>query len=180
VLYFLLTGDMGDLRAAIEPPAMMRNGVTLLVGRLLYMLIPFILGYVVLSFVLAIVGEGYYHAKDQLTRSSPHGELPNMLVEAAALMRYRKGLRGSRHWKKLPLRAGARAKLTTEEREEKVYGAPCCYTCINCVWSSDCFQCALSLCSSEVSRAICLDENVWTVRIYDLFAYIYSDTMTAC
>uniref|UniRef100_A0A6U1JJ04 Polycystin cation channel PKD1/PKD2 domain-containing protein n=1 Tax=Tetraselmis chuii TaxID=63592 RepID=A0A6U1JJ04_9CHLO len=120
VLYFLLTGDMGDLRAAIEPPAMMRNGVTLLVGRLLYMLIPFILGYVVLSFVLAIVGEGYYHAKDQLTRSSPHGELPNMLVEAAALMRYRKGLRGSRHWKKLPLRAGARAKLTTEEREEKV------------------------------------------------------------
>lgn len=92
--FYLLTGDLGDLHAAASPAALERNVITLIVARVLYIMVSFLLGYMVLSFLLAILGEEYYRAKQDLS-SGPDG-MPNMLTEVKQLLHSRRGVAACR------------------------------------------------------------------------------------
>ena len=74
---FLLTGDLGDMHAiAASDDGLERNTVSTVVSYILYNLLPYLIGYTIFSFILAIIAFKYYDIKFQ------QGTLPSMFSEA--------------------------------------------------------------------------------------------------
>ena len=89
VFYFLLTGDLGDMKAAAAPfnEGLERNMVTMVVSYITYYAFTLLVGYVLLSFILAVIFESYYDIKFE--NDAP----PSMFDEAGEIVRGRKRLR---------------------------------------------------------------------------------------
>ena len=87
--YFLLTGDLGDMKAAVAPfyEGLERNMVSVVVSYIVYSALPLLVGYVLLSFILAVIFESYYDIKFE--NEAP----PSMFDEAGEIVRGRKRLR---------------------------------------------------------------------------------------
>ena len=89
VFFFLLTGDLGDMKAAVAPfyEGLERNTVSVVVSYIVYSALPLLVGYVLLSFILAVIFESYYAIK---TKS---GAMPSMFDEVGKIVSGRKRLR---------------------------------------------------------------------------------------
>uniref|UniRef100_A0A061QH17 Polycystin cation channel PKD1/PKD2 domain-containing protein n=1 Tax=Tetraselmis sp. GSL018 TaxID=582737 RepID=A0A061QH17_9CHLO len=64
--FYLLTGDLGSLHSAVVSPGLVRNPVASAVTRVAYTAFPVVLQFVLLSFILAILGLAYYEARNRL------------------------------------------------------------------------------------------------------------------
>lgn len=86
MFFYLLSGEDWGLHAVVAPPGEIRNQVDLLNSRVFYVMLPFLVGFILLSFLLAIMARAYYRARAR--QGNPQG----IFQEVRLMMRARRAI----------------------------------------------------------------------------------------